>query len=597
MLYRLVRPVRRKGTRNHQFVQRIPTDVRDRAVGTTLHVPVGSQTIALTVSEKAASIRVSLRTDEPSEVKRRTAEIDAYLETVWKALRVSAPVSLTHKQATALAGDFYRSWADSDRGRSLAVEHVEGRGFVIVDDWSEDEETAGWVSAARTVVEVQEAEELEAILGTVADRLLLAKGIASLDASSRQMVLAEMAKALRNAFDSRQRNASGDYSENPVAQRFPEWQAPTQTEAVPARPAPTNTAKASLTLLLEDWWTEARLTGRKQSTFNSYRSAVMSLKTFLKHEDAGKITPHDIVAFKDHRLANGASPKTVKDSDLAGLKTIFGWAKANLRIPTNPVEGITLKVGRKPRLRTPGFNDGEAAALLTHAASYRQGRSEAWQMAAAKRWVPWLCAFSGARLGEMVQLRKKDIRKIGEHWVMHITPEAYTVKTNEAREVPLHSQLIDIGFITFVEAAPDGYLFMVPAGEGDEEKRGAWRTSENRVREFVREVVKDKDVQPTHAWRHRFKTVAIELQLQQRVIDAIQGHRGKDVSSLYGEVTLKARADAIAAFPPFDIEFSPDDFTPLSWGVVVKRLRRNDRPQVRYRPGVPAPKRRAPPKS
>lgn len=150
MLFRLVRPVRRKGTRNHQFVRRIPRDVRDRAAGKTLHVPVGAQTIPLTISDKADSVRLSLRTDDPSEVKRRTAEIDAYLETAWKALRAPGPISLTHKQATALAGELYRSWADADRGRSISVEHIEGRGFVVVDEWSEEEETQGWRCSPRT---------------------------------------------------------------------------------------------------------------------------------------------------------------------------------------------------------------------------------------------------------------------------------------------------------------------------------------------------------------------------------------------------------------------------------------------------------------
>ncbi|MFG1242281.1 hypothetical protein V5F31_07855 [Xanthobacter sp. V7C-4] len=69
---------------------------------------------------------MSVRSHDPAEVKKRNAEIAAYLETVWKALRISEPLSLTHKQATALAGELYRSWADADRGRTLAVEHVEG---------------------------------------------------------------------------------------------------------------------------------------------------------------------------------------------------------------------------------------------------------------------------------------------------------------------------------------------------------------------------------------------------------------------------------------------------------------------------------------
>lgn len=591
MLFRLVRPVKRKGTRNLQFNGRIPTDLLDRVRGRTLHVPVGAETVACIISAKATHVRLSVRSHDPFEVKKRTAEIAAYLETVWKALRISAPVSLTHKQATALAGDLYRSWAEPDRSRHLAVDVDEG-GVSFVHDSSEEEETEGWRSATRHIAEAGEAERLEDVLGPIADRLLLAKGIAQLDALSRQMVLVALAKALRDAFEGRARNAVGDYSEDPIAKRFPEWHPPEAHHLASSVPrASQSPAKVALTGLLEDWWAEAQKTGRKQSTYNSYSSTIFNLKAFLKHDDALRVTAEDIVAFKDNRLAKGASAKTVKDSDLAGLKTIFGWAKGNLRIPTNPAEGITIKVGRKPRLRAPGFTDEEAKAILKHAAAHVQGRTEAWQMAAAKRWVPWLSAFSGARLGEMVQLRKQDVRRQGDHWVMRITPEAYTVKTDEARDVPLHPQLIDIGFIRFLEAAPEGHLFMTPSGESKEEKRGAWRTAENRVRDFVRKVVLDKNVQPTHGWRHRFKTVALEHQLIPRVVDALQGHKGKDVSSQYGEVTLKARADAIAVLPPFDIEFAATDFSPLNWETGAKRSRRV-RPTVKYRPGVAPPAKR-----
>ena len=40
------------------------------------------------------------------------------------ALRDEAPISLTHKQATALAGELYRAWAnDQGRERTTAIEH------------------------------------------------------------------------------------------------------------------------------------------------------------------------------------------------------------------------------------------------------------------------------------------------------------------------------------------------------------------------------------------------------------------------------------------------------------------------------------------
>src|SRR5882762_6200238 len=107
MLFRLVRPVKRSGSRNRQFVRRIPSDVRGKATGLKLSIPIGEQTQAVTVSPRSQSVRLSLRTDDPAEVKIRLAVVDAYLENVWQALREDAPVTLTHRQATALAGELY----------------------------------------------------------------------------------------------------------------------------------------------------------------------------------------------------------------------------------------------------------------------------------------------------------------------------------------------------------------------------------------------------------------------------------------------------------------------------------------------------------
>lgn len=36
------------------------------------------------------------------------------------------------------------------------------------------------------------------------------------------------------------------------------------------------------------------------------------------------------------------------------------------------------------------------------------------------------------RIGEMPQLRKEDVRREGKDWVVHVTPEAGPVNTDEA---------------------------------------------------------------------------------------------------------------------------------------------------------------------
>ena len=376
----------------------------------------------------------------------------------------------------------------------------------------------------------------EQSLGPMVDKLLLAKGIRGVDTETRATILSEFRRALIDAFERRLRNEEGDYSPDPKAERFPEWQAP-------------NTGpKVSLTGLVEDWWRlEATPANLATSTHESYESTMRRFVAFLGHDDATRVGADDVIAFKDERLAAGISPKTVKDSDIAGLKSVFGFALSHRRLPSNPAQGITVKLGKKSRTRDKGFTPEEAKTILSHALHHQCGR-ERPKTCAAKRWIPWLCAYTGARVGEMAQLRKQDVRREGEHWVITITPEAGIVKTKEMRRVPLHAHLIELGFASFVEGAADGYLF-IDVRNGEKPERGGVT---NRVREFVREVVPDPNVQPNHAWRHLFKTIGFEVGIQERVLDAICGHAPRHVGGTYGDVTLKTMAAAIAKLPRFE---------------------------------------------
>jgi hypothetical protein len=80
---------------------------------------------------------------------------------------------------------------------------------------------------------------------------------------------------------------------------------------------------------------------------------------------------------------------------LVGLNTVFGRAVMNRRMIINPAEGLTIKTSKPRRLRARGFSDKEAFPISKHAKNYKAGR-EAPKLAAAKGWVPWLCAFTGS---------------------------------------------------------------------------------------------------------------------------------------------------------------------------------------------------------
>ncbi len=574
MLFRVVRPMKREGSRFQVYVRRIPVDVRDKLAGRTLHFPLGDTTRAVTISPRAQAIRFSLRTDDPAEVKARNGAADQYLERILRAFRDDTATSLTNSQATALAGRLYRAWAGGEgRERTTAVEQGPDKKMRPVPHDPGDD-AAHLEAALQRLVrlgsigkhemdrppekrkpydldhpprpdEEPDGATLEIHLGPLVERLLLAEGIRRVEAASRGLLLRAFWLALRDALEARLRNAQGDYSPDPKSERFPAWTSPVE---------PASAAKiegGSLTELVEDWWKEAKAAGRKPSTYESYRNTMAKLVGVLKHDDVSRVTPQDIVRFKDVRIENGVSPKTVKDSDLAGLKTIFGWAVMNRRMSINPAEGLTIKTSKPRKLRAKGFSDKEAMLILKHARTYKAG-GEAPKLAAAKRWVPWLCAFTGARVGEMLQLRKQDVRREGKHWIVHVTPEAGPVKTDEARDVVLHRQIVESGFLDFVQASSGGHLFVSPSAD-ELGVRKAVKTARNKVNTFVREVVADPHVDPSHGWRHRFKTVGIDEGVEIRVLDSIQGHAPRNISEGYGEVTIKAKANAIAKFPDIKV--------------------------------------------
>lgn len=342
------------------------------------------------------------------------------------------------------------------------------------------------------------------------------------------------------------RRADRDYRLDDRPQRFPGSKSP------PAANLTTN-GNLTVTRMLDGWWKEAQATGRKPSTLESYSATAAAFIAFLGHDDAVKVTPDDIVRFKDHRLSvinrrtgKPISAKTVKDSDLAGLKTLFGWAVSNRKLPANPASGITIKLGKPPKLRGKGFTDEEAKAILSAALRHQRG-AESAETFAAKRWVPWLAAYTGARVGELDQIRKQDVAREGNCWTILLTPEAGTIKTNEARKVVLHPHLVDLGFPAFAEAAQAGHLFLKPGKGGD--VLGPLQGVKNWLAEFARRTVKDQNVAPNHGWRHRFKTVGMEAGIPPRILDAMQGHAARTTAEGYGEVTVKTMAAAIERLP------------------------------------------------
>lgn len=298
-------------------------------------------------------------------------------------------------------------------------------------------------------------------------------------------------------------------------------------------------------------------------TRSEWRRAIEAFCSYLGHSDAQDVTVDDVVRWKDHLLATPTrsgglrNAVTVNDKYLMPLRCTLQYGLDDLkRLPSNVAAGVRARKQKRTKTRESYFTPDEARAILRASLVPPQERLSSPSVL-ARRWVPWLCAYSGARVGEVAQLRKEDITEVDGVWVMNLTPEAGTLKTREARLVPLHDHLIEQGFMDVVLGHPGGPLFYNPSGrraEGVDVNRHAAKVGE-RIRDWVRNVVgiTDPEVQPNHAWRHLFKTVAEEAGIQERVSDAITGHSPANVSRRYGGSTVASKAAALKLFPRFHL--------------------------------------------
>lgn len=315
----------------------------------------------------------------------------------------------------------------------------------------------------------------------------------------------------------------------------------------------------TITRLFEEYAKQPN--GPTPTTVRQWRGYIKHLVAYLGHDKAVRVTSHDLIkwreALRTEKSGRGKplSSKTINGSYLAAANVTFGYGLDQLLLPANPMASVKpVRADKKPKLRARDFTTAEWQAILKAALTPAGGKLSA-KRELARRWVPWLCAYSGARVNEITQLRAEDVSEIDGVWTMLITPEAGGVKTNEARTVPLHMHLLEQGFLEVVKGK-DGPLFYDPSrARGGQENR-----HHKKVGMFLSEWVRKKvgvadiNVAPNHGWRHTFKTICREVEIDEEAADYIQGHAHKGQGRRYGSNTIPALAKQLAKFPRFEID-------------------------------------------
>ena len=146
-------------------------------------------------------------------------------------------------------------------------------------------------------------------------------------------------------------------------------------------------------------------------------------------------------------------------------------------------------------------------------------------------WIPLIALFTGARMGEIIQLNVTDVRKEDDIWVFDINDENdKSVKTEcGKRLVPIHSKLINIGFLDFVIKRKKSSDRLFP-----EELRAVNGKFSNFSKRFSTYRNKKGVITPDnkrldfHSFRHTVRTALVDASVNETLIDDIIGHSSKE---------------------------------------------------------------------
>lgn len=499
--------------------------------------------------------RFRLSTDKsPGEAKAAFAEWLADIEGRISALRAAVAgkaLELSHRQLHDLVGRWYDwfvvQYADDQEpveAWDFRYERYQDAVEASGGDYPYDDEEQGRSPrhAAKVRAVVLEMSRLQTFLA--------GEGI-NLFSDTLDRLVDTLEADLVAAMALLRRRAGGDYRPDTHRERFP--------QSMPIVPTNVKLAGWNVHEVFEAYVRERQ---PQPSTITRWRVVFLDLDDFLDGRDISLVTDDDAVSWKDRLVAKGnMGARTINDVWLTSARTVFNWAKRQKKIAANPFDGVKVATGRQTPTKG-AFQPEDIKTILT-ATLQPQGPRVSPHFRAAIRWVPWLCGYTGARVGEITQLRKQDIDQHPDgFWMLHITPDAGTVKGAMPRTVPLHDHLIEQGLIEFVRTMKDGPLFYDPNTKRKTKSddplnptRAPYVLMRQKLGDWVRGLgVTDKSVNPNHAWRHTFKRRAAKAKIEERIRDALCGHTDPKVGRIYEIPDIEELAEAIKAFPRYEID-------------------------------------------
>jgi integrase len=187
-----------------------------------------------------------------------------------------------------------------------------------------------------------------------------------------------------------ERRANGDYSRDHTPESFPSF-----------TDGPARGTHVGCWDLFEAF---VKATKPADKTVSRWRAVFLEMQREFAEVGAEGLTEDAARKWVHGLITPDRSASTVREIWLSASRRVFGWGCEHKRIRQNPFADVKVDVPRRARTRETGksFTTTEAQTILRAALSFQNPKTP---MERGKRWVPWLCAYSGARSGEVAQLR------------------------------------------------------------------------------------------------------------------------------------------------------------------------------------------------
>lgn len=495
-----------------RLVCRVPADVR-RLRPDLFPKPLRSHKVAETDTRKAHAAGFAKLAEWSAEYDRIRATGSQYKTTITNA-------ELSHLIALMLHSSLSADEESREAGE-YADDHIYQQALQVLDE----DTTESRQELARGVFALSE---------DIAREWLGAHGydIPEDSPEYRRAVMA-FAKARAQKLKTQRERMAGDWVDTPAAPTAPQASKVLMLSDVVSEylARPDHKAemlkkhKATLSLLL-DIVGDKPVAELLQKDIYDFLRAVCKLppRWYDKARQQG-LTARQMVAME---WPESISPKTYEDGYVASLRVflidafnLYGDQKfpPNLNTKRIKYSGEREEDERQQRALTP-----DELRRLFRGPEYQEFAADPAQ--AHRYWLPLLGLFTGARLNELCQLNPQcDIQEEGGIHFIDITKKSpadpritKTVKnTPSQRRVPIHSELIRLGFLRYVERVRSaGHMLLFPDFplKGKNAGAGAGRWFGSLLEKAnLRDTTHGRALVGFHAFRSNFLNRALHLEV------------------------------------------------------------------------------------